>query len=170
MAVNLLESLVLRGVPVAGDVVAEMARMGFQLVKGQTPATLSYPRHPSQRFGQIGQPDVRRLLVGTYDKEAAATRAGRSESEAGVLVSRDPAIFAGRTVLSGWSRRFQPLRPAVQRTGSSGCLPIAVSTGLEREAQRVWPMPAQKTLPVSTRGDLGGRISNPAISPNAACR
>src|SRR5438132_1029767 len=55
MAVMNLQSLVLRGVNVAGDVVTGRERLGFNPAKGGTPAVvLSFQRHLSTRAPQAG--------------------------------------------------------------------------------------------------------------------
>jgi hypothetical protein len=125
MAVKNLETLVLCGNRVVGDVVNSRALMGSDAVKGQTPRIMSHPRRLSQRFsGPCYKAKRRPVIVVAHDEDAAVARAGRSWGRSGVLVRRSPAMAAGRTVLSRWSQRHLP----------------------------AWFMPATGALSKSTRG------------------
>lgn len=100
MAVMILEALVLRGLPVAGDVLAGKVRLG-STTNPQAPAFLSYPRHLSQGFAEVDkEPSHRPVRVD--DADAVGDRAGRPGKPRDARVSRRPAQNAGRAVLSGW--------------------------------------------------------------------
>jgi hypothetical protein len=104
MAVNHLETLVLRGVSVVCDVVTALKGIGSKPANRQTPAMdLSHSRHPSQR-DQAGQ-DIRPWYpnANPLGMRNTTVRAGRPAGRPGVLASRSHAIAAWRTVLSGWS-------------------------------------------------------------------
>jgi hypothetical protein len=120
MVVTNLESLVLRGVGVVGDVTARIMRFGSRMDHGQTAASLSHPRHPSQSCRRIGyQSDSRFILAESLDEDTAAIRAGRPDSFAGVPVSRSPAGIAGWAVLFGWLKAVgEPRSTAVRWFGS----------------------------------------------------
>jgi hypothetical protein len=113
MAVKNLESLVLRGVHVAGGVVIDGMRFDSNLANCRMPAMdLSHFRHPSQRDPQAGlDARPRYPRAGTAGAAGAAVRAGRPASWEGVSVRRSPARVAGRTVLSGWSLTQGSTRP-----------------------------------------------------------
>ena len=64
MAVINLESLVLRGVPELGDVVADVTRLGSKPVFGQALVQPLYPRHRSFRHPQAGDHALAILLGG----------------------------------------------------------------------------------------------------------
>lgn len=104
MAVIILESLVQRGILVAGDEDSVQKRIGSDPALDQAPAFLSCARHPSPRYPQAGlQPGLRRFLAGSDGREPAANGAGRPGSRAGVLMGRSSARTAEQAVLLGWS-------------------------------------------------------------------
>jgi hypothetical protein len=175
MAVMLLESLVRRGTPVLRDVVPGMARIGSNQANGTTPAFLSHPRYPSQGYRWFGdEPGLRRDPVEVIDVDAAADRAGRPGSLAGVLSRRSPAPGAGRANRKRWSAVTGGQGPApAGRSGffrarppaSAGpILPgryhaFAVRPRLSTangpdvcQGRRVRSMPALRTSTASTRG------------------
>ena len=97
-----LDSLVLRGVRIACDVVTGLERNGSMQADGQTPTMLlSQERHQRTSCPQVADP-WRPGNVGNPGVAEAATRAGRPGGFFGVP-RRGPAIAAGRTILSGWS-------------------------------------------------------------------
>jgi hypothetical protein len=104
MAVKNLETLVLRGVSVACDVVTGLKRIGSKAANCEMPAMdLSHSRHPSQRDQAVQ--DIRPWYYPAKPSGvgSATVRAGRPESRSGVLASRSLAIAARPTVLFGWS-------------------------------------------------------------------
>jgi hypothetical protein len=105
MAVITNESLVLRGVNVACDVVTGLERFGFNPANGGNSAVvLSYQRHLSTRASQAGSdPRPRHERIALGGASHAARRAGRPGSPAGVPERRHPARSAGRAILSRWS-------------------------------------------------------------------
>jgi len=105
MAANKLESLVLRGVPVACDVVAGLERIGSNPATGDVPSVaLSFARHLSPSYRAGDAEPASRCEPANPGGTRAAQRAGRPGSSAGVSESRSLASFAGRAILSGWSR------------------------------------------------------------------
>lgn len=145
MALKTLESLVLRGWPVAGDVVAGKVRLGSK-VDGQAPANLSYPRHLYPRFPQVERAQPREVIDAIDDDAAhAAGRPGNCAT--GVLVFRNPAKSAGGAVLSGWSPR------ELLADSSAGRLWLRQRP--TAPAGLIKPVRLTSTTPtVSTRGDL----------------
>lgn len=137
------QHLVLRSIPVAGIATGmERAKQG----DCQIPAHLSYPRPMSQRFPRPGAPFGASsaspgLLMALSDEYArggpnAARRAGRPGNEAGVLVSGNPAAFAGRAFpSSGWpvaegdparTARSKPDLPSTRERAALGNCPAVV--------------------------------------------
>jgi hypothetical protein len=118
MAVNKLESLVLRGVSVLCDGRAVELCLGASTAARQIPEVRISQRHPSPGYPQAnpnphagGQNrDVKRVM----DKPAFG--AGRSRGLAGSLSRRSPAITAGVTAPSGWST---PVRPVVSEVDTN---------------------------------------------------
>jgi hypothetical protein len=106
MAVMTLESVVLRVVGVAREVVTGMKRIGSNQASDQAPARLSHRRHLVPSWLRPGYgPGLRRPFAEFLGEDRASGRAGRPGSVAGVPVRRSPAPCAGRTVPCG--------RPAV---------------------------------------------------------
>jgi hypothetical protein len=103
MAVKICETLVLRGVRVAGDVVTGLKRAGFNPAMAQTAAMSQSPRHPHCARENTG-PDTP-CASDVAVTAVAVSRAGRPERLAGSPGHR-PAIKAGRSILSGWSRGY----------------------------------------------------------------
>lgn len=134
MAIINLVTLVLRGNPIVGNRVAGKACMGSEQAVGQTPAHMSYPRHPSHRFGRRDQ--MRLDPVDLIDAETTAIGTGRSPSAAGVLVSRTPAIAAGWTVHHGWSETQAEPQPNCMMIGASADRSAAGAAAI-----RMHPMP-----------------------------
>jgi hypothetical protein len=116
MAVNIVESLVRRSVPVMANVMNNSARIGSDQAKRQTPAFLSHLRHPSQRFPWAGyQPGTRGKVADTVGDNCAAERAGRPGSIASVLVRRSLAMGARSAVPFGWPLAAGEFFPMAQR-------------------------------------------------------
>ena len=170
-----LESLVVRGVPQANVLVADMVREGSKQVNGLTSANLSYSRHPSHRFPGNRPANDAWALADDLGEGATARLAGRPGSLAGVPVSRKPARFAGRAVLWGWpavcadgqataAKPFGNLakRPAVVGTDLRTLplpSPLGRIAGHGRGRQRAWRMsPARGMRTVSTRGMSASRM------------
>jgi hypothetical protein len=104
MAVVNLESLVLRGIHDACNVVPGLERNGSKQADGRTPtASPSLTRHPFASYPRAGMDAGMRPGGAENGAAVAATRAGRPGSSSGVPDSRNPASFAGRAILSGWS-------------------------------------------------------------------
>jgi hypothetical protein len=183
MVLTNLECVKLRGVRVGGDVTAKMLSFDSRMDHEQTAASLSHPRHPSQSCRRIGyHPDSRFRLVDSLDEDSTAIRAGRSDSFAGVPVSRSPAGKAGWAVLAGWLQAVGELRSTAARWFGSFAANIRASVGnaaprqsfgfllraeggesvkrlplLKRLGQRgkpmpAWSMPACRMPMASTRG------------------
>jgi hypothetical protein len=104
MAVVQLESLVLRGIHDACNVVLSLERNGSARADGRTPTvSLSLPRF-LMRYPHPGMdPGERRGNAEDLGVAAAAARAGRPGSASGVPGSRGLAITARRTIQSRWS-------------------------------------------------------------------
>src|SRR5262245_27387202 len=98
MAVITRNTLVLRGVTVAGRVVTGWTRIGAYLVDGQAPALHFSMRHPSSGYPESNPEAVRQRCL---DEDDADVRAGRPGSRAGVPSRRSPASSAGGTVRLG---------------------------------------------------------------------
>jgi hypothetical protein len=166
-----LDSLVLRGVRIACDVVTGLERNGSMQADGQTPTMLlSQERHLRADYPQGTDPG-RPGSVGFTGAASAALRAGRPGCSLGVPNRRGPAIFAGRAILSGWSpsvrsacanckrsKAITTFAPAVPGRLLSG-RPWALSRGpMQRSRQEhtpAWQLPGKRrarTLLASTRG------------------
>jgi hypothetical protein len=113
MAMKTLETLVLRAVPVACDVVSgqsigsngAMRPAAMLLSRHLMPRAMAdaYPRGDKDRTEQSGATRV-------------APRAGRLARFAGVSGRRSPAINAGRAILSRWpNAKGEPQRPHGRR-------------------------------------------------------
>jgi hypothetical protein len=99
-----LESLVLRGVSVLSDGQPVGLRLGSYEVTKQAKAIPFSMRHPSPGcLTAVSVTGQRRFSAAMPQGNQSANRAGRPGSRAGVLVSRSPAIFAGRTNVYRWS-------------------------------------------------------------------
>jgi hypothetical protein len=168
MAVNTLATLVERNVNRTG--VVGTVRLGAKQVNGQTPASLSYLRHPSHRSPRLAPPAAPGSAADFIGERAAALRAGRPRERAGVLVSQTPARVAGRRepmAMAGKSFGVHAKRPAVAGLDlrqhplpshrSAGC------AGLRREWRWVRQWPAQGMPAVSTRGLSARHIRLSAI-------
>lgn len=127
MAVTFVESLVLRGNPVAYGVVAGLEPTGSMQADGRAPTVhLSHTRHPSRSYPLAGpERSLRLACAEDLGAASAATRAGRPGSSAGVLDSRMPAIKAGGAILSGWSRTVRRAQTTCWRAGNPSCPPLA---------------------------------------------
>ncbi len=123
MAVKKLESLVLRGVPVACDVVAGLERIGSNAARGQAPTVApSFARHLSPGYPAPDTGTAMRYEPANPGGAHTAQRAGRSGSLAGVSDSRSLASFAGRAILLGWSlaaRETVPVETCRQGLGEA---------------------------------------------------
>jgi len=111
-------SLVLRGVPVACDVVTGQGRYGFNPANAGVLRVLSFERHLSTRASRAGSdPRLRHERTAMSGVGHVARRAGRPGSPAGVPVRRRPARSAGWAILSGWSSAAAIAAPI-----AAGCL------------------------------------------------
>ena len=111
MAVMMLESLVLHDLAVAGNLVADMARLDSNPADGQISTFLSHPRHPSQSRRQAAYQGSRRYTFAEPLREdRTADRAGRPLQRTGVQ-HRCPASPAGRTIMTRWSGLVRGPRP-----------------------------------------------------------
>jgi hypothetical protein len=155
MGVNMLECQVQRGVTLEVNAMVNGARIGFSQPTRRTPAFLSHLRQPSHRSCRPNY----KAFAGTFDADtlggdAAASRAGRPRSSAGVLVRRSPASQAGSAVPLG-----QP--PAKGEPAGVWCCAFAKDKR-RNSIERVlpWRMPAfipltgsvGRALRPSTRG------------------
>src|SRR5262249_50813855 len=177
MAVLNLESLVLRGVPVACDVVTGLERIGFNASgSGARAVLLSLTRHPSPSDPQAGaDPGMRYAAV--QGMAHAAPRAGRPGRSAGVPDSRGPAISAGRAILSGWSLAVgDPCATAARRLAAfAGTTPATVGkalTGQPQTSLRTRSQAAGRRLARSgKRAEVEAGSSEPAFGvPSAPLR
>lgn len=102
MAVKKLESLVLRGVAVLSGESVQL-RAGSYAADMQMPMVPFSMRHPLPgcRENQT-EPPPQSVRDRNSGADGAATRAGRPDGLAGVLVRRSPARNVGRAVLLGW--------------------------------------------------------------------
>jgi hypothetical protein len=142
MALNTLESLVLRGVAVLRDGVAVEARLGlgYQGTE-QSPASISM-RHPSSHNPRHGnQPDARTLPGADKRQDRVAPRAGRPGCAMGVPHSRSRAVRAtgslarrvlqarGSSLTAVWRLcRIAAGAPAAGAKARSGRFPTATTT------------------------------------------
>lgn len=140
-----LKALVLHGARVVNDVVTGKVRLGFDQAWDQAPARSSYPRRLSPSSPRTGYPSEERLTADLSGEDAAANKAGRPGNGT-VLVRRNPAMRAGRTVLSGWSDADGS--PRLTATGCIGFLkakaPVARAKGLPKRPRRFHPLARQR--------------------------
>ena len=142
------QTLMLRGVSVVRGGQTAWVRLGGEdRVRGETPTFPISMRHPSPSSADLNRPAVRPNRVHGYDADDAATRAGRSDCFAGVLVRHSPAL---RAELEGG-------RPQTLRTRSSSAgglsLPDARRTGKRSQAKSAGYTPAGRTrFAAATRG------------------
>jgi hypothetical protein len=122
----------LRGVTVVLGGQTAWMRLGFGYrVAGETPTFPISMRHPSPSSSGLNQPNERPNHVAECDVDRAASRAGRSDCFAGVLVRRSPALRA--SLVGGRSQGLQTWSP-----GAGGLsLPNATRTGKRLKAQSV---------------------------------
>ena len=123
MALTQLESLVLRGVQLGGDVETAVKRFDSNGVAGYAPAITS---NLSPSYPDTDNPRERRFLM-----EAAALRAGRPGSQRSVPVRRSLARSARPSVLLGRTRH----------AGRVGCLGHCGSGSVQREPAVALAMP-----------------------------
>lgn len=122
MAVMNLESLVLRGIPVANDVAVSLKRSGSNPAQEGTSALLSPMRNPAPTSRSADyQPPTPILCADDLGTDRSAERAGRPESGVGVPASRSPARTASQAILFGWSL-----------AAGATCFPIALRLGLAK--------------------------------------
>jgi hypothetical protein len=144
MALVQLESLVLPGVRIAGDVVTGLERNGSMQAEGGNPTMAqSQERHPGYR-----------------PADTDPVRAGRPGCP-GVPCRRGPAITAGRAILSGWSPSGSQLHalllatPRASVKAMSGAMlpgrPSAFTRGPLQADRRLAPAAWQRS------GKRGGR-------------
>ena len=117
MAMIKPESLVLTGVRVAADVATGLKRCGSNPAMVQTSAVLSQLRQPSLGGEQAGyQPGALWDHADLERMDTADTRAGRPAS-VGVVLSRSPAMLAGRAVC--WPLVLSEPASSARRLGST---------------------------------------------------
>jgi hypothetical protein len=160
MAVFQLESLVLRGVLDACNVVISLERNGSMQADGRAPATpLSTSRHlPGSYPGADMDPGTREGHAENLGAALAAPRAGRPGCSAGVPVSRSPAITAGRAILSGWPRSERGVCATARRQRSFTSLAPAsagkVLSGHPRAFPRRPKLVVRQALRLPAAGEL----------------
>jgi hypothetical protein len=169
MELKSLESLVLGGIRVEGGVKTNLMRKGSKQAHVQTSASLSHPRHLSQRrpmspswpmadYQADSRRDTRVLTQPGSPDADAAIRAGRSVSSASVPVScskRAAHVVSGtlgRTIRMRWSlAEGGPCSTAVRRFGclattrtSAANEPLAHPRFSRIEADGMKQMPLKK--------------------------
>jgi hypothetical protein len=166
-------SLVLRAVPVACDVVTGLTRFGFNPANAETSLVLSYQRHLSTRVSRAGtDPCSRHERTALGGVGHDARRAGRPGSPAGVPDSRRPARTAGRAILSGWSSAAGAMAPpaagcidrlTVKRTAGAGTgFPHGYLQAFQR---RAIPTGSLTSLPVPEWSGKRGKVAPAAFMP-----
>jgi hypothetical protein len=137
-----LESLVLRGsAAVCVGEAGNLRRGTSYAANGKTPEIRISLRHPSLGTGQAFQPAMRPNHADDLRVDAlAASGAGRSLRQAGVLSSRGPVCLA----------------TADTTTLATAGIPAVRTVVMRRRADLVWCKPATRTPPASTWG-LGVR-------------
>ncbi len=173
MAVMKPESLMLRGVPVACDVVTSVERYGFNPADAETSAViLSFPRHLSVRAPRAGsdpRPRHERTALGGAGR--AAWRAGRPGSPAGFPDCRRPARCAGRAILSGWSQAAGAAAPPTAWCPDQFTVRLTalvdqrIPTGYSQAfPRRTLPTGSLTSLPAEERSGKRGKAT-PALMP-----
>ena len=119
MAVMNLNTLVLRGVTVVGDVLTGQMGIGCYSATTQMPALRSLWRHASSSYSHAEPtPRSRQVHVDDHGVDDPAARAGRPGCCYRVLARRSPALRAGRIISQRCSAALGGLRPtAVWRFG-----------------------------------------------------
>lgn len=180
MAVKNLNTLVLRGVTVVGDVLTGKMGIGCYPATLQTPALRSLMRHASSSCSSaVPEPSQRHVHVVDDGVDDPADRAGRPGSCCRVLARRSPAIRGDRIIIQRWSAakggprptavwrfgRFTITRTTPVGEGNSWRRSEALALGSTRRLGQVLTLPARKrpeaglafqpaggTLSASTRG------------------
>ncbi|MBV9123928.1 MAG: hypothetical protein JO112_11270 [Planctomycetes bacterium] len=165
MAEMLLESLVLRGIPVVADVVPVKALRGSHSVRKQPLVLLSNPRHQTPGTAPADyETGARPFAPGEADPEQAAQRAGRPEGSTGGSGGRSPARSAGRAVLLGWSLASEGPSPTSHGPGFTTARFLA--SRVSALPQRVPTLPVRAIPPGQLmrlpRGKQLGRGGKPA--------
>jgi hypothetical protein len=158
MAVQKLESLVLRGVSVLrdGQVVNPRLGTGYQAIKQVLPSLTM--RHPSPDYRQVFTPPAAAIEPAVSDRrdDAEVGGAGRSRWRAGVSVVWSCSRTLGKTIPSGWSLQRGGREPMVNANLCSKQAHAAVSVG---EAARLKTVPSPRTPPA-----LAGFGSQPSLA------
>jgi len=176
MAVLNRNCLVLRGVPVACDVVTVLERFAVNPANARTPALiLSYPRHLSTRTPSAetdSQPRHEHPASSGVNRDAR--RAGRPGSPAGVPERRRPARIAGQAIQWGWSQATGVVSPPAvwcldrltvkREAGAAKLLPEGYSHAL---ARRTKPTGSLTSLPGLEWSGTRGKAATAAMKPPA---
>jgi hypothetical protein len=176
MAVLNRNCLVLRGVPVASDVVTVLERFAVNPANARTPALIpSYQRHLSTRTPSAAtdsRPRHEHAASSCVGREAR--RAGRPGSPAGVPERRRPARIAGRAIQLGWRQAVGVVSPSAawcldrltvkRKAGAGKLLPEGYSHAL---ALRTKPTGSLTSLPALEWSGIRGEAEAAAIMPSA---
>jgi hypothetical protein len=165
------ESLVLRGVSAASDVVNSQTDRGFNSANAETSAVvLSFQRHLSAPYAD-SDPRPRHEGTAFGGASRAAWRAGRPGGPAGVPVRRHPARSAGRAILSGWSPAAgaaAPLHgwcPDRLMVRPPALADQRIPSGyLQAFPRRTLPTGSLTSMPAGTRSGKRGKAT-PALMP-----
>jgi len=155
-----MKSLVLRGVSVKRDGYVVGARLGDCYLAGPRMPEIQVSLRPSIQVRPEAEPETRRARV---DQPSAgnppASRTGRSACFAGVLSSRTPTSFVGRSISSRWSwaRGGSGLTAAATAASVGKNFPagLPVRTGhspLAMLHRQGWAKPDGRTPPASSWG------------------
>jgi len=141
------QTLMLRGVSVLGGEQTAWMRLGGEdRVRGEAPAFPISMRHPSPSRADSNEPAARPSRVHAVDVDAAASRAGRSDCFAGVLVRRSAALRGDPA-----SGRSQALEARSAAAGGLS-LPAGNRTGIRTKAKSAGYTPSGRTrLAAATR-------------------
>jgi hypothetical protein len=155
MAVNLLQTLVLRGVSVLRDGQAVELCLGASEAAVSTPEVRISMRHPSLGYPQASFNSNADWPIHDAKRDVgkASFGAGRSRSRAGVPSRRSPAPSAGRTTPCGWSTPVRAQAHSVR---------AAMAIAGRREEQARWSpeklCPRTMGLPATVATSLTGAI------------
>jgi hypothetical protein len=155
-----MNSLVLRGVSVLRDGYVVGARLGDRYLAEPRMPEIQVSLRPSIQVRPEAEPEKRDTRV---DQPSAgnspACRTGRSACFAGVLSSRTPTRFVGRSISSGWSwARGGSSSTAAVTTAPVGKnfptgLPVRIGhSPLAMKHRQGWAKPDGRTPPASSWG------------------
>jgi hypothetical protein len=157
----------IRGIRVVRDEAVRPVRL-VNTVMGKTPVKQSYPSLP-QRFSPAGHPDWRHLRIDELDVERAALRAGRSESDAGDLMTRNLAMNARQAVQLGRPTAEAPVQESDTRAHAPMSAYLARTSPLNSNAQ---PSPAASrslaSMPTLGRAAKSARALKPGLGASSA--